>query len=108
MINSCKNNCSLLINYSKIVVHWVCGSNCPNNSCSPLIANCKYLLNQLPWVKLKHCYKKTNQCADAHVRHRAGTMEDFVVYNSSVGDYNKMYSFYHNLSKYQVIIGEFT
>lgn len=49
MINSYKNNCSLLINYSKIVVHWVCGSNCPNDSCSPLIANCKYLLNQLPF-----------------------------------------------------------
>ena len=75
MKNSCKSNYLLLINYSKIVVDWVGDFNCPNNSCSPLIADCKYLLNQLPRVKLKHCYKKTNLCADALVRHRAGPVE---------------------------------
>ena len=96
-MNLCKNNSSLLINYSKIVVDWVGGFNCPNNSCSPLIADCKYLLNQLPRVKVKHCYKKTNLCADALVRHWAGLMEDFVVYNSPIGDHNKLPNFYHYL-----------
>ena len=81
-MNSCKSNYSLFINYSKLVVDWVGGFNCPNNSCSPLIADCKYLLNQLPRVKLKHYYKKTNRCADVLVRHGAGLMEEFIVYNS--------------------------
>ena len=80
-MNSCKSNYSLFINYSKLVVDWVGGFNCPNNSCSPLIADCKYLLNQLPRVKLKHYYKKTNRCADVLVRHGAGLMEEFIVYN---------------------------
>ena len=33
---------------AKVVVDWAGGSDCPNNAHSSLIADCRYLLNQLP------------------------------------------------------------
>ena len=45
---------------AKVLVEWVGGSDCPNNAHSSLIADYRYLLNQLPQVKIKHYFREAN------------------------------------------------
>nr|POE76898.1 putative ribonuclease h protein [Quercus suber] len=55
----------------KTVADWVVGSTSINTAHSVLISNCRYLMEQLPKVKLKHCFREANQCVDFLAKKRA-------------------------------------
>lgn len=71
---------------AKVVVDWVGGSNCPNNSHSSLIADCRYLFDQLPHVKIKQSFRQANQCVDALAKHGAPELKDPSIFDSPPGE----------------------
>ena len=49
---------------------------------SGLITDCRKLLEQIPSLKISHCFRGTNQCADSVARKGALKQQDFVVFNN--------------------------
>ena len=41
------------------------------NGIDVLVANCRKFLKDIPLVRIKHCYKEANKCADALARRGA-------------------------------------
>ena len=50
------------------------------NGIDALVTNCKEGLKKIPFVKIKHCYKKANKCADNLARRGAFLEQDFIVF----------------------------
>ena len=53
---------------AKAVVDMLANSQHSNNAISPLIEDCMYLVSQIPQVRIKHCYREANKCADKLAR----------------------------------------
>ena len=51
-----------------------------SNSYSALLSDCKVGLRQIPMVRVQHCFREANKCADALARRGALLPQDFVVY----------------------------
>lgn len=49
---------------AKVVMNWMSSSACISTAHSSLITNCKFLLAQIPRVKINHCFREANQCTD--------------------------------------------
>nr|POE69125.1 putative ribonuclease h protein [Quercus suber] len=58
----------------------VAGNVNTNGDLSGLIDDCKELLLQLPQVKLSHCFKEANFCADALVRLGSASSDIFYIF----------------------------
>ena len=63
-----------------LVVDRVSGPTCTNITHSSLIMDCRELL---PQVKVKHCFRETNQCTDILVRIGTTLQLDFIICDSS-------------------------
>ena len=51
-----------------------------------IVANCREGLRRIPRVRVRHCYREANKCADALVRRGAVSSHDFVIYQSPPSD----------------------
>ena len=50
------------------------------NGISVLVANCREGLKEIPMVRIQHCYREANKCADA-LAHRGVTLkQDFTIF----------------------------
>lgn len=49
---------------------------------SSLVADYRHLISQIPQVKVSHCYREANYCADGLARLGAQQFDDVVFYNS--------------------------
>ena len=49
-------------------ISFISGDSNTNGNLSGLVDDCRYLLLQLPQVRILHCYRKANSCADALAR----------------------------------------
>ena len=59
---------------AQAVVELMNNDNTPNATNSSLVANCRLLISQVPQIKVSHCYREANACADA--LSRIGSLQD--------------------------------
>lgn len=50
------------------------------NGIDVLVADCREGLKQIPLVRIQHCYREANKCADALVRRGAIMDQDFTIF----------------------------
>nr|POE67414.1 putative ribonuclease h protein [Quercus suber] len=65
-----------------VAVSLLSQANRTNSEFSSLIDDCKNLMRNLPQVRLKHCFREANRCADALAKFGANMEDDFVVFAS--------------------------
>ena len=53
---------------AKVFLDWVLNEHNCNLNHTPLIMDCKALINQVLQVKMMFCFRKANKCADALAR----------------------------------------
>lgn len=49
---------------AKSVVDMLRNSQYTNNSHSSIIEDCRHLISMIPQIRIKHCYREANRCAD--------------------------------------------
>ena len=49
---------------AKVVMDWVSENTTKNIAHFALISDCRQLMGQIPNLKVKHCYREANQCAN--------------------------------------------
>ena len=67
---------------AKVVLEWMTNEYSYNLNHSPLIMDCRTLINQVPQVRIMHCFREANGCADALAWKGPIIQQDFVVYDS--------------------------
>jgi hypothetical protein len=65
---------------AKLIVNAITNNSCCHSALSPLIDDCRKLLSQLPQVKVLHCYREANFCADALAKMGTSLEQDFILY----------------------------
>ena len=68
---------------AKIVVDLLLKGEEKTHGNDVLIADCKEGLKKIPKVRIQHCYKETNKCADAFARRGALLSQDFLIFHST-------------------------
>ena len=53
---------------AKVVVQLFSNSSSVNRCALPLLDDCKHLISQIGQVRIKHCFRETNTCADFFVQ----------------------------------------
>ena len=53
---------------AKVILEWMTSEHSNNLNHSPLIMDCKALINQVPQVRMMHCFREANKCADTLAR----------------------------------------
>ena len=71
---------------AKAVVDMLANPLYSNNAISPLLEDCRFLISKIPHVKIKHCYREANRCADNLARMGANQILDFILYDDAPGD----------------------
>ena len=72
--------------YAKAIVDAFLNLNYENNVMSPILDDCRQLVTQFHWIRLKHCYREANRCADALARRGAEQDIDFLSFLSPLED----------------------
>ena len=67
---------------AKAVVDMLANSQYSDNAISPLIEDCRYLVSQIPQVRIKHCYCEANKCADKLARKGAYQTLNLIFYEN--------------------------
>ena len=65
---------------AKLVVDFLKKDLGKSNSINALVADCREGLKEIPLVRIQHCYRKTNKCADALARTGALMAQDFTIF----------------------------
>ena len=71
---------------AKVVMDWVSGNTTINIAHSTLISDCRQLMRQIPNLKVKHCYREANQCADRLAKMGTTQQQDFLLFSSPTLD----------------------
>ena len=50
---------------AKVVIDLVGKETSNPNSIDTIVADCEEGLKEIPFVRIKHCYREANKCADA-------------------------------------------
>ena len=56
------------------------------NGVGILVADCKEGMKKIPLVRIQHCYRETNKCADVLARRGASLAQDFTIFMDSPSD----------------------
>ena len=67
---------------AKVVVDLMDNSGSSNASNSSIVADCRLLISRISQVKVRHCYRESNSCADALARLGAKMFLDFLFFSS--------------------------
>ena len=78
---------------------WVSNNDSSNLHHASLIINYKTLINQIPQVRMKHCYHETNKYANALVRMGANSEQEFLLFDNPLADFS-MSLFYDSANMY--------
>ena len=71
---------------AKTIVDVVGNPDYVNNIISPILDDCRQLINRFHQVRIKHCFRKANRCADALARLGSNQANDFCVFSSPLVD----------------------
>nr|POE80558.1 putative ribonuclease h protein [Quercus suber] len=72
--------------YARIVVDLLSKDEGNMNDNDVIIADCKEGLRRLPRVRIQHCFREANKCADTLARRGSVNPQDFVIYQSPPTD----------------------
>lgn len=64
----------------KVVIDLVGKETSNPNSIDGIVVECGKGLKEIPFVRIKHCYKEANKCADALARQGAFLAQDFIIF----------------------------
>ena len=67
---------------AKSIVEIFCKSGYVNDVISPILDDCRMLITKLQQVQFRHCFRQSNQCADALARLGANQDLDFRIFDS--------------------------
>ena len=56
------------------------------NGVGILVANCREGMKEIYLVRIQHCYRETNKCADALARKGATLTQDFIIFMEPPSD----------------------
>ena len=71
---------------AKSIVELLNNPRAAENVVSTLVDDCRYLISQLPRVRVKHCFREANRCADVLARLGSNQENDFLVFRSPLVD----------------------
>ena len=71
---------------AKAIVDMLANSQYSDNAISPLIEDCRYLVSQIPQVRIKHCYHEANRCDDKLARKGANQTLNLILYENLLVD----------------------
>lgn len=77
---------------AKLVVDLLHKKNRNRNGLDAILGDCRVGLRDIPVVKIQHCYREVNKCADALVRREALLPQDFVVFLDPLADVSLLLS----------------
>ena len=63
---------------AKVVVDLVLSRKTPNSSYTSLLNDCRYLLNQFQWTKIRHVYREANRGTDCLAKKACDLVNDVV------------------------------
>ena len=66
----------------RLFVELLNGVECPNRSYSPLLNDCRSLIARLVQVRVRHCFREVNQCADFLAKRVCVMLENFTVFDT--------------------------
>ena len=84
--------CNLNIHYlevemdAKSIVEVLQNIGYVNHVISPILDDCRQLITQFQNVRIKHCFRQANQCADGLVRMSFSLNADFLIFGSPLVD----------------------
>ena len=84
---------------AKVVLDWMNSELCNNLNHSPLIMDCRARINQVPQVRMMHCFREANKCEDALACKGPSLQQDFVVFESLPVDIS-MLLYYDQIGMY--------
>ena len=67
---------------AKVVADLMNNSGSSNAFNSSIVADCRLLISRIPQVKVRHCYRESNSCADALARFGAKMCPDVMYFSS--------------------------
>ena len=73
-------------------MEWLACNLCSNNAHYSLIWYCRQLIGKIQ-VKVRHCFREANQCADKLAKKGAFQSQDFVIYVDPPSDINMLMYF---------------
>lgn len=65
---------------AKLVVDPLSQANDPSSANDAILADCREGLKHISFVKIQHCYREANKCADALARRGVNLYQDFVIF----------------------------
>ncbi|KAK9987221.1 hypothetical protein SO802_032172 [Lithocarpus litseifolius] len=87
----------------KVILEWMSNEHSCNLNNSPHIMDCRALINQVPQVRMMHCFLEANKCADALARNGPVIHQDLVIYDNPLVDiimllyYNEIGMYYERI-----------
>ena len=63
---------------AKVIVDLVLSRKTPNSSYTSLLNDCRYLLNQFQWAKIRHVYREANRGTDCLAKKACDLVNDVV------------------------------
>ena len=67
---------------AKVIMELLNGAECPNQSYSPLLNDCRSLIARLVQVWVRNCFREANQCADFLAKRGCVMSENFAVFDT--------------------------
>ena len=71
-----------MISYAKSIVEVLQNTGCVNHVISPILDDCRQLITWFQNVRIKHCFRQANQCADGLARMSFSLNVDFLFFDS--------------------------
>ena len=71
---------------AKSIVEIFCKTSYVNDVISPILDDCRMLITKFQQEQFKHCFRQSNQCADAFARSGADQDLDFRIFDSRLVD----------------------
>ena len=65
---------------AKVAIDLMGRENGRSNSTNVIVFDCREGLKKIPFVRINHCFREANKCADALVRRGALLPQDFIIY----------------------------
>ncbi|KAK7859307.1 hypothetical protein CFP56_006889 [Quercus suber] len=78
---------------AKSIVDAVVNPKYSNIFASALMDDCRHLIQQIPQIRFKHCFREANRCADALARMGGLQEAEFTVFESPTVDISSLLDF---------------
>ena len=76
----------------KLVVDLLQNEDGRNNGNEVIIIDCREGLKKIPTLRIQHCFREANMCADALIRRGTFLSQDFVIFQSPPSDVSLLIS----------------